>query len=184
MGRGRTRGVLMPTLAACTAIALASCAAACVPARNAASLASGPAPTPTVSAVKSSTQVDFRDAETVVLAYIGALRSADATEAALRMSVYRRAETRAPGWKRANAWWKAVRVRAISRPGHYLSDEHTFAYLYGERFGHAPYKLVVLNIAYSAEASAPAGDIDFVVTKDSARAPWLVHDYGGAVFRH
>jgi hypothetical protein len=100
------------------------------------------------------------------------------------LTSYRRAETGARGWKTSNAWWKAVRVRTVTRPGHYLTDEPTFARLYAERFGHPPYKLIVLNVAYSATLTAPAGDIDFVVTKDSAKAPWLVYDYGGAVFRH
>ena len=171
--------VLVRGLAACALIASAACVVACAPGR--ATHASAPTP---ASAMQASTQVDFRDAEAVVLAYVSALRSADASEAASRMTSYRRAETRAHGWKQANAWWKAVRIRTVTRPGHYLTDEHTYVDLYAERYGHPPYKLVVMNVAYSATLTAPAGDIDFVVTKDTVGAPWLVHDYGGAVFRH
>ena len=183
MTRDRAGCAIVRALVACVLLLVsAACTTACVPTGGAASRNSRPAPT--VPVVTRSTQVDFRNAETVVLAYIDALRSADASEAATRMTAYRRAETRARGWKRANSWWKAVHIRTVTRPGRYLTDEHTFANLYAERFGHLPYKLVVMNLAYSATLTAPEGDIDFVVTKDSARAPWLVHDYGGAVFPH
>jgi hypothetical protein len=167
-------------LVACAAIAAIACSISCAPHGSGVT-----SPSPAVaSAQKRSTQVDFRDAAKVVLAYIEAVRSADATATARHMTAYRREETRAPAWKSSNAWWKTVRVSAVSRPGHYLSDERTFAQLYAQRLGHGPYKLIVLNVAYSAVTTAPAGDIDFVVTKDSDRAPWLIDDFGGAVFPH
>jgi hypothetical protein len=174
------RSALVRGLVACALIASAGSVVGCA-ARHADNRGLAP-----VAAQKTqrSTQVDAQNAQSVVLAYIDALRSGDATEAGDRMTRYRRPETREPGWRRANSWWKAVRIKTIARPGHYLVDERTFVRLYESRFGHEPYKLLVLNVAYSAVASAPAGDVDFVVTKDSARAPWLVHDYGGAVFPH
>jgi len=171
-------------LAVWALVAAAAGVTACAPRAQSPGAARGLAPVRPNSATMPSSQVDFRNAETTVLAYVGAVRSGDATEAAQRMTRYRRAETRERGWKRSNAWWKAVRVTSISRPGHYLTDEPTFARLYTRHFGHPPFKLIVINVAYSAVASAPAGDIDFVVTKDKSDTPWLVHDFGGAVFAH
>jgi len=186
MARVRARRTgLAGALAACVLLVAAASVTACAPhVSESEGPSRGLAPVRPNSATMPSSQVDFRNAETVVLAYLDAVRSTDATEAAQRMTRYRRAETTQRSWKRSNAWWKAVRVTSVSRPGHYLTDEPTFVRLYGQRFGHPPFKLLVINVAYSAVASAPAGDVDFVVTKDTAHAPWLVHDFGGAVFAH
>jgi len=137
-------------------------------------------PAPAAS-VKRANRVDVAAAQEVVLAYIDALNSRDATEAAALMTSYRRGETRSKGWKADIGWWKSARVKAVMNPGRYLSDERTFALLYAEHFGHLPYKLVVFNVSYGLGPGVPPGDTDFVVTRDSAGAPWLVHEFGGAL---
>jgi len=147
----------------------------------------GSAPSPAesteapISAVKRANRFDVSAAQETALAYVEALRSADASEAASLMTPYRRAETRSKGWKADIGWWKSARVTAVMHPGRYVADERSFAELYAERFGHPPYKLVVVNVRYGLSPGVSQGDTDFVVTKDSASAPWLVHDFGGAL---
>ena len=141
-----------------------------------------PDPTPAVvSAATRANRADLADAQEVVLEYVDALRSRDATEAASLMTSYRRPETVAKGWKTEVRWWMSVPIKAVVHPGRYISDERAFAQLYAEHFGHAPYKLAVVNVSYGAGKDTPAGDTDFVVTRDNAGAPWLVHDFGGAL---
>ena len=131
--------------------------------------------------MKNADSVDIAAAKETALEYVGALTSRDASAAAGLMTSYRRAETRAKGWKTDNRQWKTAQVKAVTHPGRYLGDERTFAELYAEHFGHPPYKLVVVNVAYGLGPGVPPGDTDFVVTKDHAGAPWLVHDFGGAL---
>ncbi len=97
------------------------------------------------------------------------------------MTSYRRPETRAKGWTAEIRWWKDAQVKAVVHPGRYVSDERAFAQLYAEHFGRPPYKLVVVNVRYGLGPGTPPGDTDFVVTRDTAGAPWLVHDFGGAL---
>jgi hypothetical protein len=183
MSHARVSRVLGLMVAACVALVALGCA------RNAGTPVAAPAPTPgaeattpkVISAVKSSGRADIAAAQETALAYIDALRSRDASQAASLMTSYRRAETRAKGWKSEIGWWRSARVTAVMHPGRYLSDERTFAQLYAEQFGHPPYKLVVLNVSYGLEPGTPPGDTDFVVTQDSGSAPWLVHDFGGAL---
>jgi hypothetical protein len=178
--RERLRGVLLRALVAGLLAGVAGSVVGCS-AWGTGTAHRGVAPTVTT---QRATAVDAQAAKSAVLAYIEAVRSGDATKAAGLMTRYRRAEVRERGWRSANAWWKAARITTVSRPGHYLTDERSFARLYLERFGREPFKLVVLNVGYSAVASAPAGDLDFVVTQDVAHGPWLIHDFGGAVFPH
>ncbi|NTU70628.1 MAG: hypothetical protein HGB10_02235 [Coriobacteriia bacterium] len=137
-----------------------------------------PAP---VAAVASANRYDIAQAKDAMLAYLDALASRDASEAAKLMTPYRRGETASKGWKSDVGWWKTARVRTVMHPGRYVSDERTFAELYAEQIGKPPYKLVVLNVAYTAVLGRPAGDLDFVLTQASPKAPWLVHDFGGAL---
>jgi hypothetical protein len=135
--------------------------------------------TTSVSAVQRANRVDIARAKKTVVAYVEALRSKDASGAAELMTSYRRSETRAKGWKAENRWWKAATVKTVTTPGRYITDERAFVQLYAEHFGHPPYKLVVVNVSYGLGPDAPLADTDFVVTQDSAVAPWLVHDSGG-----
>ncbi len=135
----------------------------------------------TVSAVTTANRLDVAEAQQVVLAYVEALRSAEASDAAALMTSYRRPETLARGWRREIRWWKDAQLKAVVHPGRYVSDERAFAQLYAEHFGRPPYKLVVLNVRYGLGPGTPPGDTDFVVTRDNAGAPWLVHDFGGAL---
>ena len=164
-------------LASCVALSASGCA---ITRPDAATPSTGATRT-VVSAVKNADRTDLAAAEKSVFAYIDALRSADASAAAALMTSYRRAETKAKGWNAEIGWWKDARVKAVLHPGRYLGDERTFAQLYAERFGHPPYKLVVINVSYGLGPGVPPGDIDFVVTQDSSTAPWLVHDFGGAL---
>lgn len=175
---------LARTATACaivTLVALVSLGAGgCVSDADRAHSSAGGPQTP-VSAVKSASRADISEAQKAALAYVEALRSRDASVAASLMTPYRRAETRAKGWKADVGWWKSARVTAVMHPGRYVADERSFAELYAERFGHPPYNLVVVNVRYALGDGAGPGDTDFVVTRDSASAPWLVHDFGGAL---
>ncbi len=161
---------------ACGAIGCARVAERPTPATRSAEPTSAPA-----SAVKSANAVDIAAAKETALAYVDALKSQDASAAAELMTSYRRAEVRKKGWKAENAWWKGAQVRAVMHPGRYVADERAFAELYAEHFGHPPYKLVVVNVSYGLGPGKPPADTDFVVTRDTAGSPWLVHDFGGAL---
>ena len=172
-GRGASRALTL-AFACCVALALASCA------RPASPPVPSPASPPPVSAMHSADRLDAAHAEKIVLAYITALRSHDASAAAALMTPYRQAETRAPSWAASTANWKSARVQAVTRPGRYIADERSFAELYAHRFGREPYKLVVLDVSYSRGPGTTPGYTDFVVTQDSENAPWLINDFGGA----
>jgi hypothetical protein len=172
------RRLLPLALAACIAASVCGCATARPPAAPTPPAETTPAP---VSALATSNRADVAAAQEVVLAYVEALRSAEASDAAALMTSYRRPETRAKGWRREIRWWKNAQLKTIVHPGRYVSDERAFAQLYAEHFGRPPYKLVVLNVRYGLGPGTPPGDTDFVVTRHSAGAPWLVHDFGGAL---
>ena len=179
MPSARARLALGLTLALSLALASSGCARAAQP--PAASPSSAEATSAPSSATRSTNSVDIAEAQETVLAYIDALRSRDASEAASLMTSYRRGETRAKGWKADVGWWRSARLKAVMHPGRYLSDERAFTQLYAEHFGHPPYKMVVLNVSYALGPGVPLGDTDFAVTQDSAKSPWLVHEFGGAL---
>jgi hypothetical protein len=178
------RRLLPLALAACVVASMCGCATAQRPAAPTQPAESTPPAETTaapVSALATSNRADVAAAQEVVLAYVEALRSAQASDAAALMTSYRRPETRAKGWRREVRWWKNAQLKTIVHPGRYVSDERAFAQLYAEHFGRPPYKLVVLNVRYGLGPGTPPGDTDFVVTRHSAGAPWLVHDFGGAL---
>ncbi len=134
-----------------------------------------------VSAVARANRLDVANAKKVALEYVRALASRDATAAAALMTSYRRAEVRAKSWKREIGGWRTASVTAVLSPGRYINDERAFAQLYAEHFGHPPHQLVVVDVRYVPGPGEPPADTDFVVTRDNAGAPWLVHDFGGAL---
>jgi hypothetical protein len=143
------------------------------------SASSAPGSSAATAVTLPASHADVREAELVIVRYTDALRSEDATEATESLAEFRREGPLAPDWQLEITRWRTRHVRALSHPGKYFTDERASAQLYSDRSHHPPFKLVVVNVAYSTDTTGTHGDVDFVVTKDGPDSEWLISDFGG-----